>query len=245
MTARRDRLQDRSFAAWFGWGLGWLALGILSACSDGDRSDRSTGSHATVTLGRDEVRLIHAGGAEVPMRVVLNTRPEEDAVLRLSCRPVRVTDPHVDHLVARMLTTVKTQDGVGIAAPQVGVNRRVILVQRLDRKPDQPFVPYHNPEIVSASQATVVDWEGCLSVSGGYGRVRRARAVVVAHDEPGGVRRTEKIEGFTARIFQHEVDHLNGVLFIDRLEDGRLVDRATLQEIRRREREAAGTPVRE
>jgi peptide deformylase len=129
---------------------------------------------------------------------------------------------------------------VGIAAPQVGVNRRVVLVKRLDREPDKPIEAYLNPEIAEFSEEKVVDWEGCLSIPAGFGKVRRAESITVTYETPGGERKTEKISGFTARIFQHEIDHLDGVLFIDRKEPGELMPEKEYREMRKKEKEQQG-----
>ena len=130
-----------------------------------------------------------------------------------------------------MLATVThpSQDGVGIAAPQVGLNRRVVAVQRFDKEdilPDGsegcPFEVYPNIRIVSMSESLEPGPEGCLSVPDRNGEVMRAREIVIEYadvnrlDEEDHMVR-ETVCGFTAVIFQHEVDHLEGVLYIDRL----------------------------
>jgi peptide deformylase len=179
-----------------------------------------------------------AGG--VRMDMVENDSAAGDVFLRTQSLPVRPGDPVVVHLIARMLATVKDEGGVGIAAPQVGVNRRVVLVKRLDREPDKPIEAYLNPEIAEFSEEKVVDWEGCLSIPAGFGKVRRAESITVTYETPGGERKTEKISGFTARIFQHEIDHLDGVLFIDRKEPGELMPEKEYREMRKKEKEQQG-----
>ena len=210
-----------------------LAL-VAPACRTPGRE--APASPAAALFG-EELRRIETGAPAAPMRLVLNESREGDALLRRPSRPVTVGDPALATLIARLEATVRTQEGVGIAAPQVGVNRRVILVQRLDREPEKPFVAYLNPEIVNRSLATVVDWEGCLSVPAGCAKVERSRSIVVAHDGPDGARATEKVEGFTARIFQHEIDHLDGVLFVDRKQPGELMPKEQYREMRRKQRE--------
>ena len=119
-------------------------------------------------------------------------------------------------LEAKMLRTVMdpSQDGVGIAAPQVGINRRVVWVQRLDKE-GEPFECYENIQIDSLFGETVLLEEGCLSVPPLRGCVPRSSGVVVSYLRDGK-RVTETVEGYTARIFQHECDHLDGILYIDR-----------------------------
>jgi len=174
---------------------------------------------------------------DVRMDMVKNDSAAGDFFLRTRSLPVRPGDPVIAHLIARMLATLKDEGGVGIAAPQVGINRRVVLVKRLDREPEQPLEAYLNPEIEEVSGETVVDWEGCLSIPAGFGKVRRAESITVTYDTPAGKHQTEKVSGFTARIFQHEIDHLNGVLFIDRKEPGELMPEKEYREMRRKEKE--------
>ncbi len=119
-------------------------------------------------------------------------------------------------LEAKMLRTVTDpcQDGVGIAAPQVGINRRVVWVQRLDKE-GEPFECYENIQIDSLFGEMVLLEEGCLSVPPLRGRVPRHKGVIISYLR-NGQKVTETVEGYTARIFQHECDHLDGILYIDR-----------------------------
>lgn len=133
-----------------------------------------------------------------------------------------------------MIATVThpSQDGVGIAGPQVGLNRRVIAVQRFDKgveledgSEDYPFEVYANIRIVEASDPVVRGGEGCLSVPDMNGDVLRSEEIVIEYTDYSGeadasgalpvVRET--VSGFTAVIFQHEIDHLEGVLYIDKV----------------------------
>ena len=137
-------------------------------------------------------------------------------------KAARVTDfgLALQRLVDDMLDTMRDAPGVGLAAPQVNVSQRVIVVEYED---EEDGIPYQlhvvvNPEIIAFSRETELGVEGCLSVPGVIGEVSRARSVTVK----GFNRRGEPIrlvlEGWLARIFQHEIDHLNGVLFTDRAE---------------------------
>lgn len=123
-------------------------------------------------------------------------------------------------LCDRMLATVRDSldEGVGIAAPQVGISRKIIFVQRFDKE-DSPFGCYVNPEIISRSDSTVTGMEGCLSVPGVTGEVSRSESIVLKYDTPEVQDTVETIRGFTAVIFQHEIDHLSGILFVDLLSD--------------------------
>lgn len=120
-----------------------------------------------------------------------------------------------------MIATVSApeEDGVGIAAPQVGISRRVIAVQRLDKE-GEPFAIYPNIRIIAVRGDKVEGQEGCLSVPGKRGTVARWRDIDISYTlvPSSGVPRdtTETVKGFTSVIFQHECDHLDGVLYTDR-----------------------------
>ena len=106
---------------------------------------------------------------------------------------------------------------MGIAAPQVGLLRRLVAVQRFDKE-GEPFEFFVNPEIIELGEDTELGGEGCLSVPEIRGEVMRAQSLVLRYRDAKFDEHTEHIEGFTAVIFQHEIDHLDGVLFIDKLE---------------------------
>ncbi len=194
----------------------------------------------TPDFAATERLLAMRAAADQRMEVVKNDEAAGDVFLRSKSLPVRPGDPVVGHLIARMRATLKDEGGVGIAAPQVGVSRRAVLVQRLDQEPEKPVRVYLNPEILEYSEETLVDWEGCLSIPAGFGRVRRAESIVVAYDTGSGERVMETVSGFTARIFQHEIDHLDGILFIDRKEPGELLPEKEYRGMRRREKEQQG-----
>ena len=124
-----------------------------------------------------------------------------------------------------MVATVThpSQDGVGIAAPQVGINRRVVAVQRFDKE-GEPFEVYPNIRIVWASDSLKAGAEGCLSVPDRRGDVMRSQEIVIEYADVARLDNDDHmvrdtVKGFTAVIFQHEVDHLEGVLYIDRIEN--------------------------
>ena len=135
-------------------------------------------------------------------------------------RAVRVTDfgPGLQKLIDDMIDTMRAAPGVGLAAPQVNVSRRVIVVEYEDPEENIPHQLYAvvNPEIVSFSAETEVGVEGCLSIPGIIGEVERAKRVEVRGFDRHGKPFRLHTEGWVARIFQHEIDHLNGVLFTDR-----------------------------
>lgn len=138
-----------------------------------------------------------------------------DPVLRRKAEPVPVVDDEIRRLVEDMIETMYDADGVGLAAPQVGVSQRVIVVDT--REPNVPKFALINPEIVERSDALDRGEEGCLSIPGLKDIVERPdRVVVEAKDASGQPVRIEA-EGLLARVLQHEVDHLDGILFIDRV----------------------------
>ncbi len=146
--------------------------------------------------------------------------PEDSTFLRaqsVDLGPSELASPQLKTLLAKMMRTLTdpSQDGVGIAAPQVGINRRIILVMRYD-KPGQPIEPYLNIQIDSLLGEPVPGPEGCLSIPPYRGVVRRHPKVQISYLKPDGSPVTEQVEGYSAVIFQHECDHLDGVLYTDR-----------------------------
>jgi peptide deformylase len=149
--------------------------------------------------------------------VILDIKTFPDEVLRRKNEPVAVVDDEIRKLLNNMKDTMSYAGGVGLAAPQVGVNKRVIVVDVSVGEDPEQLYKLVNPEILELSGDPDVGEEGCLSVPGEYDIVARpSRAVVKALDEKGEEIILES-EGFLARALQHEIDHLNGVLFIDRL----------------------------
>lgn len=157
---------------------------------------------------------------------ILNIFDMSDSiVLRTPSIDVDVSDTIWNYLAQRMCL-VAQEEGVGIAAPQVGINRKVICVQRWDKTSDNgehPWEFYFNPQIVEYSDSVARRGDGCLSVpdGGNYPEIEgfsyRATWVKVAYYDANGKFHEEKIDHqYTAHIFQHEIDHLNAVMFFDR-----------------------------
>ena len=147
--------------------------------------------------------------------------PEDSAVLRAPSMDLtrsELKSKELKTLTAKMLSTVRSpqQDGVGIAAPQVGVSKRVIWVQRLDKE-GGPFECYLNPHIDSLFGDIGKGPEGCLSVPPMRGLVPRYTDVIVSYIHPETLQpKRDTVTGYTAVIFQHECDHLDGILYIDK-----------------------------
>ena len=202
------------------WGL--LLMALSSCTSKGN-------------FTRSERELIK--NCDSIFRVLTIDNPADVKVLR--SKSVNLSDKALlskdfARLSELMIATVThpSQDGVGIAGPQVGLNRRVIAVQRFDKgveledgSEDYPFEVYANIRIVEASDPVVRGGEGCLSVPDMNGDVLRSEEIVIEYTDYSGeadasgalpvVRET--VSGFTAVIFQHEIDHLEGVLYIDKV----------------------------
>lgn len=220
-------------------GLGILASSIIfiSLMSCNTSEPRGfTSAELSLINSADSIMRVYTTECEEDMTVLRGQSTDLPAEALLSEDFRRLTE--------RMLATVThpSQDGVGIAAPQVGLNRRIVAVQRFDKEPDQlgnyPFEIYANIRIVSSSDSLEAGPEGCLSVPGRSGKVMRSESVVIEYadlaalkaqdhadmtDNPDSAGKgevpmiRETVSGFTAVIFQHETDHLEGILYIDRL----------------------------
>lgn len=141
--------------------------------------------------------------------------------LREKSKPVRVIDKKIRDLIQDLKDTLVSQndpEGVGLAAPQIGKNQRVFAI-----KPGSTIGIFINPEVVSISKDMTSSnddkkiMEGCLSMPHYYGPIQRARSITIKYQNEEGEKLTETFKGFKAHIIQHEIDHLNGVLFIDKL----------------------------
>ncbi len=157
-----------------------------------------------------------------------------DPVLRKRARPLSTGEIHgseIQQLIAAMRETMRTAPGVGLAAPQVGHSLQLAVIEdraeyhrdiaeeqlRAKGRVPIPFYALINPEIVGRSRQSRIFFEGCLSVGGFCGMVPRSSSVQVDYLDEHGVRRSLEAGGWHARILQHEVDHLLGTLYIDRM----------------------------
>ena len=158
-----------------------------------------------------------------------------DPVLRRKARPVASFDKSLQALIDDMIETMRAAPGVGLAAPQVGISDRLIVVEYaeppeeeaavdgVEAAPEKPLAEVKpklyvviNPEIVKASSETEVGVEGCLSIPGLVGEVERHAGIQIKGLNRRGQPMKIKADGWLARIFQHEIDHINGVVFPDR-----------------------------
>ncbi len=144
---------------------------------------------------------------------ILPIRVAPDPVLRRKSKRVRSVDGAIRKLIGDMIETMHTAPGVGLAAPQVGVSLRVIVIGI----PEQEDIVLINPEIVRRKGERLVN-EGCLSVPGYVGEIKRAVSVTVKGRDLSGKEIRIKANELLAEVLEHEIDHLNGVLYIDQLE---------------------------
>jgi peptide deformylase len=146
-------------------------------------------------------------------------------ILKIVCQPDPILRRHCSELSARQITSLETQNliddmiatmwdanGVGLAAPQIGLNIRLIIISE-----GRQAIPVINPRILKCSWAKDTLQEGCLSVPGFYGMIRRHRRAELSGLDRAGKKINIKGEGLLAEIIQHEVDHINGLLYIDKI----------------------------
>lgn len=153
--------------------------------------------------------------------------------LRQKARKVTKFGPEVKQLIDDMIETMRAAPGVGLAAPQVNVAERVIVVELpADEEEGTPAELYAfvNPEIIKVSREKEEDQEGCLSIPGYVGEVERHTEIVVRGQDAFGKPQRVRAYDYLARIFQHEIDHLDGVLFIDRVSDPSKIRKITPEE---------------
>lgn len=148
-----------------------------------------------------------------------------DKILRSRTQPVTNFDDELQQLIDDMIETMREAPGVGLAAPQIGRSLKLTVIETLPELDEEgneiegsrELFVITNPEIVWTSRKTVDGIEGCLSIPGYLGEVERFESIRVRAQDRFGKKIKLRLNGWTARIFQHEIDHLNGVLYIDRL----------------------------
>ena len=146
--------------------------------------------------------------AVLPIRVV------PDPILRQKSKRVSSINSSIHKLVANMIETMRSAPGVGLAAPQIGIPLRVIVIGI----PEEEDIALINPQIVRRSGERLVD-EGCLSIPGYVGKVKRATSVTVKGLNRNGKEIRIKADELLAQILEHEINHINGILYIDQMEN--------------------------
>ncbi|WP_373545061.1 peptide deformylase [Chamaesiphon sp.] len=142
-----------------------------------------------------------------------------DRLLRQPAKRITSVDEDLRQTIVAMLQTMYSADGIGLAAPQVGIHKQLIVIDCELDKPDVPPLVLINPTIKKYGKALCKDQEGCLSIPGVYLDVERPETIEVAYKDEFGRPRSLKADGLLARAIQHEMDHLGGVLFVDRVEN--------------------------
>jgi peptide deformylase len=168
-------------------------------------------------------------------------------ILRQKARPVTDYGPELQQLIEDMIETVYAAEGVGLAAPQVDVPLQLAVIVTLPEVDDEgkeiegtrELFVITNPEIVWTSRTVVDGIEGCLSIPGYVGEVERFESIRIRAQDRHGRKIRLRLNDWTARIFQHEIDHLNGILYIDRLTGpDRIWSEETFEKIREAKRDA-------
>ena len=169
-----------------------------------------------------EISIITDGNIDTALPIFQTADSLQHQVLLAQSRDVKPKDRYTKILVNRMkLALVATKSGVGIAAPQVGINRNIIWVQRFDR-PEKPLQYFLNPKIIWRSETVNLGPEGDLSISDFRDQFYRNQVIQLEYFDLKGKKHTEIVEGFTAVIIQHEIDHLFGILITDKIKDQNL-----------------------
>ena len=153
-----------------------------------------------------------------------------DRVLRQPAKRIAKVDADVKRLIREMLQTMYSADGIGLAAPQVGIHKQLVVI---DVEPDQANIPplvLINPTITKVNSEVVASQEGCLSIPGVYLDVKRPTTIEVAYKDEQGRPQRLKADGLLACCIQHEIDHLNGVLFVDRVENGLMLNQELVKQ---------------
>ena len=170
------------------------------------------------SYSNQEIALINQGDVSTALPIMQTTDPHEHSVLLMKSANANPTDPNTKILVNRMKLSLQSTDrGVGIAAPQVGINRNIIWVQRFDKE-GNPLEYFINPEVVWKSELLNLGPEGDLSIPDFRGQFYRSKVIRLRYYDLSGSVHEEMAEGFTAVIFQHEIDHLSGILISDKWE---------------------------
>lgn len=147
---------------------------------------------------------------------VLEIRKYPDEVLKRKASSISEIDREIQRLIDDMIETMYASNGIGLAAPQVGVSKRLIVVDTSPRQPNQSLIVMINPQIIS-TEGEILSEEGCLSLPGFITRLKRDERVLVKGLDRKGKEIEIQAEGLLARAIQHEIDHLDGILLIDRI----------------------------
>jgi len=147
---------------------------------------------------------------------------KDNPILRAKNEPIKKFDKNLRNLVEEMKKIMKKAKGLGIAAPQIGKNLQIAIVAFYQGEMNELIMPMMNLKLLWHSKETTLDEEGCLSIPGCYAKVRRWKHIRVEFQSLDEQRQVLTLSDMNARIVLHELDHLNGILFVDRVEEGRV-----------------------
>ncbi|MDF0554840.1 peptide deformylase [Kamptonema sp. UHCC 0994] len=159
------------------------------------------------------------------MAEILEISQLGNPVLRRQAQTIEnIEDEQLQKLIENLIHTAQSANGVGIAAPQVAQSYRLFIIASRPtlRYPQAPIMEptaMINPQIIARSNEVIKDWEGCLSIPGIRGLVPRSQAIEIEYTSRDGKQHRQELTDFVARIFQHEYDHLDGIVFLDRVEN--------------------------
>lgn len=142
-----------------------------------------------------------------------------DRTLRQNAKRINKVDDSIRELAKQMLQTMYTENGIGLAATQIGVHKQMIVVDCQPDNPASPAMVLINPEINKFSKDLCVAEEGCLSIPNVFLEVIRPRSIEVTYKDESGKKQKIKASGLLSRVIQHEMDHLQGILFVDRVKN--------------------------
>ena len=140
-----------------------------------------------------------------------------DPILKKKCQPLAQVDDHHRALIKKMYEVMYDANGVGLAAPQVGLDMRIFIVDAAAREEEKTPLTMINPKITSIEENLVPYEEGCLSFPEHFVEIERPDKLSIEYIDENNQKQILNTEGFTSRIIQHELDHLNGILFVDHL----------------------------
>ena len=177
------------------------------------------GSFAQLAKNAEKKKPLIAVSKEAVKNPPLKIYMLGQETLRTPANRIVKVDDSIRKLAKDMLITMYTAKGIGLAAPQVGVQKRILVIDLNFEDPESPPNVFINPEIISSSASLDTYEEGCLSIPGVYLNVVRPSSIKLSFRDEMGRPKKMNAEGLMARCIQHEIDHLNGVLFVDKVTD--------------------------
>ena len=177
------------------------------------------GSFAQLAKNAEKKKPLIAVSKEAVKNPPLKIYMLGQETLRTPANRIVKVDDSIRKLAKDMLITMYSAKGIGLAAPQVGVQKRILVIDLNFEDPESPPNVFINPEIISSSASLDTYEEGCLSIPGVYLNVVRPSSIKLSYRDEMGRPKKMNAEGLMARCIQHEIDHLNGVLFVDKVTD--------------------------